>query len=156
MTPKPALPWFIGEEWGQFFTACRHQHVPMWQPRPGKSAWPLRETDPRCMAMNPNMAPDDSTGQDPIMAPGSITLGCSSLPSILQFLLSSLSPHLSVSLSLPLLYHLIVSLSGAQGLWVSGVISKVVWGVLFMHCGDSEGHFWHYLPPKPTWQQTLW
>jgi hypothetical protein len=49
----------------------------------------------------------------------------SSLPISLQFCLSSLCPHPSVSHSLPFLHHLLTPLSGTRGLGVSGVISGV-------------------------------
>ena len=50
--------------------------------------------------------------------PGLPTSGCSSLPSSLQFPLSSLCPHPSVSPPLPSLLYSLALLSATWGLWV--------------------------------------
>lgn len=47
---------------------------PRWQLRPKTSAWPLVVTDPCCnRATEPDIAPCDSTGQDPTTVLGAIT-----------------------------------------------------------------------------------
>lgn len=89
----------------QFCSVLRYQHVPRQPPRPRKSPWPLVETwttdidtDPcGCRATDPGEVMDSST------VPGShhglrgqgklITSGCSSLPSDLQWFLSSLCTY---------------------------------------------------------------
>ena len=62
-------------------------------------------------------AEEEIMGLDITLTSGySCQSGCSSPLSQLQFCLSSLCPHPSVSLSLPFLHHLLAPLSGACGL----------------------------------------
>jgi hypothetical protein len=58
-----------------------------------------------------------------------LRLSYSPLSSSLQFCLSSLCPHPSVSLSFPFLHHFLAPLSGSWDLLVPGVILGVVSGV---------------------------
>jgi hypothetical protein len=89
--------------------------------------------------MDPNISPEGSSGQDSTIVTDDITdhSSYSSLPPSLQFCLSSLCPHPSVSL--PFLHHWLAPLSGTQGLWVSVVISGVVSEVLCPACS-----LWHW------------
>ena len=105
----------------------RHQHqlAVAW---PQTQAWPLVAAQARTLPWS-----------------WLLTSDCSSLPSSFQFCLSSLCPHPSVSLSLPFLHHLLVPLSGVQGLSESGVVLDMVSGLLYpiMHYGTrtGRGHF---------------
>lgn len=72
-----------------------------------------------CKLRDPGMTHSGSTGQDPNL--GSrwhhwlFTSGCSSLLFSLQFCLSLLYPHPSVSLFLPFLHYLLAPHCGTQG-----------------------------------------
>jgi hypothetical protein len=88
MSLGPALPGSLVER-GKASSAqpSKINMAPEHQPRPGMYAWLLVVTEP-CYGSRWQQ------GSGPHH-------GCSSLPSSLQFCLSSLCPHLSVSLSLP-------------------------------------------------------
>lgn len=75
--------------------------------------------------------------------------GCSILPLNLQFCLSSLCLHLSVSL--PFLHHLLASPTGAQVLWVSGVISGMISVMSCPTCAyGSEQRYCQFIGMPPT------
>lgn len=84
-----------------------------------------------------------STGQDPIMVPGGITGYSYQTVPYYVWVSSSASLHFSTILLFLFLfhfsYHLHVSLRGIQGLWVFGVVSGVISGML---CSVST--LWHW------------
>jgi hypothetical protein len=114
MSQVPGLPRCPGEGWGKFCPALRHQHVPGHHLIPGTFICLILVVTDVCFfrATDSDMAPGGSTGLRWHHHP--LTLGYSSLPSSLQFCLSSLCPYPSVSLQY--LHYLFSPLSCAWGL----------------------------------------
>jgi hypothetical protein len=128
------------EGWGYFCTALRHSWDSGWQPRWDTSFWPLVVTEPTLLLQGhmSEHGPQWQHRAEPYCASRCqhwlLISGCSLPPLSVQFCLSSLCPHPPVSLSLPFPHYLLAPLSGTRGLWVFGVVSGVVSGVLCLAC----------------------
>jgi hypothetical protein len=159
----PALLQCPGEKEGQFCAALRQQHVPWQQLRPGTSAWILMVKIPcYCKAMDADLTPGGSTGQDPTMVASDIIWY--SHQAVLHYpqVSSPISFHYAHILlflfyfSTTYLLLLVVPRVSLVSCVISGVVSRVVSGVLcpihvlWNWAEFISGMVCHYPPPRPV------